>query len=292
MTTRPVAVLPVLPLLAMVGSAALWGASTVLTKAVLDQVAPFSLLALQLCASAAALGLAGWIMGGRAPWRRGAAGLLEPGLAYGVGVPGLWLTGAAAASVLAATEPALVLLLGWALFGDRPSGRLVAAAGVAIAGVALVALPGAEGGERRLEGDLLVLLGTAFAALYVLVSARQVQEGAAPLTLAFAQHAWGLGLALPLLAGAVALGWERPVWPEPAVLGLALLSGLLQYALPFWLYLVAVREIPASRAALVLTLTPVFGVAGGVLVLGETVLPLQMAGAALILGAVLAVRRG
>lgn len=74
-------------------------------------------------------------------------------------------------------------------------------------------------------------------------------------------------------------------------LGLALLSGVLQYAVPFWLYLRAVSVLPVGQAALVLTLSPVFGVAGGMAFLGESLAWSQAAGAALILGATAGVAR-
>lgn len=278
----------------MVASAALWGGSTVLTKGTLELVAPFTLLVLQLLASVAALALALALRGRlrlrAAAWRGGWIGLLEPGLAYGLGVPGILLTTAGAASLIAATEPAFVILVAWAALGQRPSARLSGAIVVAMAGVALVTLSDEGGGGRSLAGDGLVLAGTAAASLYVVLSSRLTGD-VAPLALALAQHAWGLGLALVLWAAAVALGRDPAALPEGRALGLALLSGVLQYALPFWLYLRAVSVLPVGQAALVLTLSPVFGVAGGMMFLGESLAWSQAAGAVLILAAVAGVAR-
>ncbi|ANK72926.1 MULTISPECIES: EamA family transporter [Ensifer] len=44
------------------------------------------------------------------------------------------------------------------------------------------------------------------------------------------------------------------------MLALALISGIVQYALAFWLYLIGLKRLPVSTAALFLTLTPVFGI--------------------------------
>jgi drug/metabolite transporter (DMT)-like permease len=145
-------------------------------------------------------------------------------------------------------------------------------------------------GSGRLAGDLLVLAGTGFAALYVVLSSRHVRH-IAPVDLAFGQQLCGLILVLGLALAAILAGLEPARLPPGRSLLMAALSGILQYALPFWLYLTAVRVIPVSRAAVWLTLTPVFGVAGGVVFLGETVAPVQAAGALLILLAIVAVRQ-
>lgn len=281
-------------MLAMTGSAACWGLSTVATKSVLEAVPPFTLLAIQLSASVAALWTAMLLSRARmdrAALRGGLTGVLEPGLAYGVGVPGLALTGAASAAVIGAAEPVFAALASFLLFRERTSARLAAALAAGAGGVVMVTWAGAEaGGARRLAGDLLVLAGVAFAALYVVLSARSVAR-AAPLPLAAAQQSVGLVVALGLLAGAFALGAERPAALSPALLAEAAATGVTQYALAFWLYLSALRSLPVALAAQFLTLIPVFGVAGAALLLGETVGPVQAAGAAVVVAALFAAAR-
>lgn len=281
---------------AMLGSAAAWGLATVLTKDVLALVPPLTLLVLQLSASVAALAMAILLQGRLPRWdsetrRAGRTGLLEPGLAYAVGVPGVALTTAGSAALVAATEPALVCLVAWAVLGQRPDRRVVLSILLAMLGVALVSATAAGGaaGPGRLAGDLLVLAGTGFAALYVVLSSRHVRH-IAPVDLALSQQVCGLALVTCLALAAMAAGLEPARLPHGRALLLATLSGVLQYALPFWLYLTAIRIIPVSRAAVWLTLTPVFGVGGGVLFLGETVAPVQAAGAVMILLAIVSAR--
>jgi drug/metabolite transporter (DMT)-like permease len=282
---------------AMVGSAACWGGATVMTKGALGAIPPFTLLSIQLTASVAALWLAVLVLGLRVgplrpALRSASTGVFEPGLAYAVGVPGLALTTAGNASVVAAMEPVFVILFVWIAFGLRPDGRMAGAIGTAFAGVCLVSLPDLSGlGAGDLRGDALVLLGTAFAAVYVVTSSRLV-AGTAPLVLTALQQGMGLAVALAVLALAFAAGLERwPGVPGGDALALAVASGLVQYALAFWLYLVGLRRLPVGVAGLFLTLTPVFGVAGGMAVLGEEVTALQLLGAVLILGAVATVVR-
>jgi drug/metabolite transporter (DMT)-like permease len=291
---RPV---PAGAVLAMVGSAACWGGATVMTKGALTAIPPFTLLAIQLTASVAALWLTVLVLrlrvGPMRPaFRAASTGVFEPGLAYAVGVPGLALTTAGNASVVAAMEPVFVILIVWIAFGLRPGAWVAGAILAAFAGVCLVSLPDLAGlGAGDMRGDALVLLGTAFAAVYVVTSSRLVAD-MAPVVLTALQQSVGLAVALAVLALALAIGLERlPAAPAGDMLILAVGSGLIQYALAFWLYLVGLRRLPVGVAGLFLTLTPLFGVAGGMIFLGETATALQLLGAVLILGAVATVVR-
>lgn len=68
-------------------------------------------------------------------------------------------------------------------------------------------------------------------------------------------------------------------------------SGLIYYGLAYWFYLSALRHVPASFAAASFYLIPVFGVAGGFVLLGERLGPAQWLGAAIVLVAVYAILR-
>jgi drug/metabolite transporter (DMT)-like permease len=281
---------------AMIGSAAAWGLATVLTKDILATVPPFTTLATQLVASVSCLWLLTRLTGrrlGPGGARTALTGLFEPGLAYAVGVPGLLMTSAASASIIAASEPAVVIALGGLLFGHRLNPGLTLVALVAMAGVVLTGTSGDPSGpSRALLGDALIFLGVVFAALYVLTSSALVERHD-PLALAAAQQSLGLILAAFCLGAALLAGWER--WPSGLGLstwGIVLASGLVQYALAFWLYLVGMTRLPVAQAALFLTLTPVFGVGGAMLFLGEGLVPAQALGCALVIAALLLMPRG
>jgi len=113
----------------------------------------------------------------------------------------------------------------------------------------------------------------------------------------------------PLLVVALqqtfALLWALLIWPiegllqtsanlaaiEPHHWAGAIVSGVLYYALAFWLYIIGLRYLPASVAGLFLNLIPIFGVGGAYLFLGERLSLAQWAGAALILAAVFGIMR-
>jgi drug/metabolite transporter (DMT)-like permease len=56
--------------------------------------------------------------------------------------------------------------------------------------------------------------------------------------------------------------------------------------LAYWLYLTGLRRVPASIAAASFYLIPIFGVAGGLLFLGERLEPSQWLGIALVASAI------
>jgi drug/metabolite transporter (DMT)-like permease len=200
-----------------------------------------------------------------------------------VGVPGLALTTAGNASVIAALEPVFILPGAWLVFATRPGAVGVACIGVAVLGVVLTS--GAAPGGGAPLGDGLILLGTLCAAAYVLASSRLALTMPAVLLTAL-QQSVGLALVLGLTALALWAGWQAlPATLDPAMLALAVLSGLIQYALAFWLYLVGLKGVPPVVAGLALTTTPVFGVLGGVVVLGEGLAAAQAPGLALVLAA-------
>ena len=269
------------PLL-MVASAATWAGGLVLTKLALDVTgaAPGSVLVVQLVASVGALAAACAVTGAglTGAWRHGWVGLLEPGIAYQFALAGLALTSAANASVLGSLEQVMVPLIAWALLRQRPRPRLLVVIAGATVGSVLVSFS-ADGGSGSWAGDGLVVASVAAAALYVVVASKQVTT-VAPLPAALTQQVWALGFVIAcqvVLAGPL-------LSATPGRLVLIAAAGILNYALPFWLYLTALTRMPVARAATYLTLIPVFGVLGAVLVLGERLTWLDLVGGALVVG--------
>ena len=291
--TRSIAVL------AAILSAACWGSATVMSKGVLAHMPPMSLLAIQLTASItvlwlAVLGLRFRVRFDRSTRRASLSGILEPGLAYTFGIIGLALTTASNAALIGAAEPLFILFLAWLVLKERLGAPVLLLAAVATLGLVLVVVPDVGGlaEQNSLVGDALILVGTFFATVYVIATRRLVST-IAPLPLSALQQSvglvWTLGvLAVALLAGLATLGLDGLSWP---VLLLAAASGIVQYALAFWLYLFALQSLPANIAGFYLTLIPVFGIAAAFVFLGEALSGPQWIGAVLIIASVGAVSR-
>jgi drug/metabolite transporter (DMT)-like permease len=271
--------------LLMIASAAAWALGLIVSKEALGLTggAPVLVLAGQLTASVLALVVVCTIrrLPVRPSLRDGWSGLLEPGLSYQLALAGLVLTSAASATVIASMEPVIVPVLAWIVLHDKPRARLVATSVAATVGAIIVSVAGASAAGHSVVGDALILASVVAAAMYVVASAAAVDRNP-PLSLALSQQLWALTLTLAVAAIYLARGGSPG---ERLSVGSALViavSGILNYALPFGLYLAALTRIDVTKAAQYLTLIPVFGVVGAVSFLGESVSAGALAGTVVI----------
>jgi drug/metabolite transporter (DMT)-like permease len=274
-----------------------WGFGISAVKHALGYLPPAHLLLIQLVFSAAVIAVLAAIERSPRPSARqtllgAATGVLEFGLGYGVGTIGLYLTTASNTSLISTTESFFVLLLAWLILRE-PMTRLMALCGiVAAAGLTMVVAPDVSRARLTLlGGDALLLLQYFCGGLYAIVS-RRIVAGIAPLILCAIQFAAGSLFVIVLVVAAQGLGIIEG-WPELTATALmwAFISGMLQFALPFWLHLVALRHMPASVFSFFLALVPVFGVIGAMLFLGEQLSAIQIVGGVLLVGALLPVAR-
>ncbi|ABE37781.1 protein of unknown function DUF6, transmembrane [Rhodopseudomonas palustris BisB5] len=265
-----------------------------MSRDLLNTVPPSQLLVIQLTASVAALaGLAlpnmPWRYRSRGMLRASAIGILEPGLTYSIGLIGLSLTTAGSASIIGATEPIMIVLIAWLFLSQRPSPRLAVCIVIAVIGLLMVSGETLfRPGQGNALGDGLIVLATVSAASYVVLSAKVAAHFPAA-TLAMAQQLAGLAFVFAVFVVVQAFGLERPILAELSlsIVAYAAVSGIIQYAIAFWLYLIGLRYLTPGAAGLWLTLVPVFGIFGAFVWLDEIPTPVMLAGAALIIGAVL-----
>jgi drug/metabolite transporter (DMT)-like permease len=279
-------------LLPLVAATACWALGTVATKQVLDDIAPLTLLPIQLAASCVFLTVAMLVRREQLTWspqmtRLTALGVLNPGLAYALGLIGLTSITASMSVLLWALEPVLILLLAAAVLREHIPAALAAAVGVAVLGVLLVVYePGAAGDTL---GITLTLVAVGACALYTVLTRRLLlDDGALPVVLA--QQAAALAFAVLLATGvqvAGGTGWSiGDIGPRSWVAAAG--SGVLYYGLAFWLFLTGLRHVRASVAGAFLPLIPVFGVSAAYLV-GERLAGRQWVGAVAVVAATFAV---
>ncbi|ESA33347.1 dmt superfamily [Leptolyngbya sp. Heron Island J] len=260
-----------------IGYAFCWGMGVTLTKVALSAITPTTLLIIQLFSSVLFLITVCWLTAQKLPFswqhlKQGVAGIFEPALAYMFGIVGIQMTTASNATLIGSTEVILTILLAAIFLNERLTRLKLLLASISFVGVSLLMLKDVQNTDQSsLMGDVLVLVGTLFAVFYALLSKRQIAT-AHPLQLTTSQQTIGLittvlcfgGLSLlnPVYAVSAA-NISLPFWL------LAIGSGIMQYALAFLLYLIALQTVPASHAAFYLTLIPVFGVTSAVLIIGE-----------------------
>jgi drug/metabolite transporter (DMT)-like permease len=268
----------------------LWGLAPVATRAAVPHLSPLPLLLVRL--AAASLVLLPWAWPVFRRLRRRSAGRLAAAGALGLvgyNLPvtaGLRWLPAATAGLLLATEPVWVMVLGRLFLGARGGVRPWLGSAAALAGVAVLAGPGAVGGVgggyRALAGTGLVLAGTLSFAAYTLALRPLSQElGAVPATAASTVVGAAPYLAAAgTLPGAGLAHLGPAVWAELAFLAFgSTVAGLL-----LWNVAVAAGDI--SRVSLLLYLEPVVSVLGAAAFLRERVGPGIIGGGLLILAGV------
>ncbi|MCF1182173.1 DMT family transporter [Marichromatium gracile] len=220
----------------------------------------------------------------RAPWRLLGIGASAAGsvLAVSIGVLG----GAVApVLILFYLAPLWTLLLGWALLGERPTRRTLAALVVALLGVWTLLGGAALAGDDAGRGAALGLVaGVGFALTTVQVRAARALPAAVRNLAAWA-------LTPPLAVGlALALGTPPPSALVPVLVALligALWVGLMMAALQY-----GMARLPLALSALVLLLELVVGVASAAWLAGETLGWRELLGGGAILLAGWLVARG
>ncbi|MFL5721920.1 MAG: DMT family transporter [Chloroflexota bacterium] len=282
-------------LLALVLAATCWGTGTVISKAALAEVAPLTLLAIQLAASLCVLAILmrsqGISLRSDASPLLGRLGLLNPGLAYALSLLGLTFITASLSVLLWALEPLLILALAGVFLRERITPTFILLSLIAVAGMVLIVYdPSSTSGQWIGVG--LTVAGVACCAVYSVVTRRWIPDAKETSQVVVAQqaHALALALGLVVLVG-VAGGTVLPTALTPLGLASAIASGVLYYAGAYWFYLGALRHVPASFAAVSFYLIPIVGVAGGAILLGERLDPRQWVGALVVLGAILAIIR-
>lgn len=267
--------------LALIGIAAVWGATFVLVQDAIREIPVMTFLAYRFLPAALVvapifrrelreLTPAGW-----------RAGLLM-GVLLTVGYVfqtfGLERTTASNAGFITGLFVVLTPLFGSLFLGQRVSRLAWLAA--AVAAVGLFLLSGAGGGAH-LAGDVLVLLCACAFALHILATGRAAGHHA-PGGLVTVQLALcGLvSLVVAAVAGDLEVPRGRVVWTALAI------TSLVASALGFFVQTYAQRRTPAARTALLLASEPVFAGIFAYVLLGERLSAWGWTGAALILGAI------
>ncbi|MEP1442102.1 MAG: DMT family transporter [Hyphomicrobiales bacterium] len=264
-----------------------WGSATVMSKYALDDVSPITLLSLQLLASTVFLWLVVLVLRIKVPHLLtltpiAMLGLLEPGLAYLLGLMALTDIGAGAATLILAFEAIMIVLLSALLFRQFPSVKFVVLSMTCLVGLTMaLGLWGVDNGRNGIGGVVLMFLATASAAIYVVLSGR-IASSQHPIVAVSAQQSVALVAVLfilPIEMFGVSAGSSLPKNTETWLVVIA--SGIIQYGIAFSFYMYALSKIPTNLAGSFLNLIPVFGLAIAFVVLGETLTTFQLVGAAI-----------
>jgi drug/metabolite transporter (DMT)-like permease len=278
----------------------MWGSSYLFIAIGVETLPPLSLVFLRVCVGLAIL--AAVVAASRTPLPRDLRTLAHLAVlgAVNIAVP-FWLIGWAQqhidsglAGVLQSTAPFFTLVVAATFVHDEriTRGRLagigLGSLGILFLSAESVADLGTPGGPERLAG-LLAVVGSSLCYAVGNTYARRNLRSARPLVLAVGQVGWSVIL-VGLLALLVDGGITVPVVPEAAFSVLWL--GAVGTGFAYMVFFRLLTGWGPTRASVVAYLLPVVAVALGVVVLGETLDALFVAGGALIVGGVWIVNRG
>jgi drug/metabolite transporter (DMT)-like permease len=194
-------------------------------------------------------------------------------------------TEAGVASILSGGQPLVLGVAGWAIFGERLSGRTAAGLGLAMGGVILVA--SASTSTTTPDGIVLALAATVAPAIGTILMRRLGPDADLPL-ITGAQFL--LGGAILFAISAPTEPWSRLAW-TPATVASLLVLGVLGTGVAYvaWFWLLGRMSLVGLSAALFLV--PVVGVVASVAG-GERPGPLELAGMATLLVGIALVSSG
>lgn len=279
----------------MVTLCAIWGLAQVSIKIGAEGISPLWQAAMR--SAGAAVLIAAWMAWRRIPMRPapGTAGWgLLIGLAFGLEFVflflGLALTTASRGSVLLYTAPFFVAIGMHASAGERLTAPRWAGLALAFVGVAVALADRAPGGPAQGDwrGDLMCLAAAVcWAATTLIIKASPLRTERPERTLLYQ-----LVVSAPLLLAVAVLLGERGVFaPTPIVWAAIAWQVLVVASFSYLAWFVMVQRHSAPAVSVYTFLTPLFGVAFGALLLGESLTPSLLAAAALIAAGIWLVNR-
>jgi drug/metabolite transporter (DMT)-like permease len=175
------------------------------------------------------------------------------------------------ASVLAYTMPLWVALIGFAVFGQRLTGRLLAAILIGAAAVVTLMVPNFASYAHAPAGLFWGLFAGFCWAVGTFIVKRTSWQGMG-LSLTF----WQVVITLPpILLGALVIDGLPTRWPSTQALAATIYTGAVPMALGTAAWFALVKLLPAQVAGLSAIAIPIVAIVSGVLILHEPLSPLQ-----------------
>ena len=268
--------------LLLVALTAVWGSTFFLIRDLVETVPPVDFLAVRFSLSAVILVVVFW-RPLRALTRRQVLVGVGLGALYGLAqifqTQGLATTPASVSGFITGTYVVLTPVFTALILRERVPGSTWAAVGLATVGLALLSLNGFSVGV----GEAITLLAAALYALHIVglgrYSASEIATGLSVVQMVV--------IALLCVVGAAPGGIVLPASPGQwaSVLYMVVFASILALWVQTW----AQAHMPATRAAIVMTLEPVFAAFFAVTLGDETATLRMIAGGALVLAAMYAV---
>lgn len=275
----------------------IWSVAGPVIKYTLNEISPFVFLTYRFGLSAIISGLLGATGKIKLPkkkanlWLLLGCGLIGNTIALGLLFVGLEMTAVLDMSIIQASSPLFVGLMGIKILKDKVTKKEKSGTLIALAGTLLVVLtPLGENGREnidyltRLAGNLLILAFVLADSLSAIIAKVLTHRRVKPAVIANYSFVVGFITTLPI---AILINGPREIISEIVTLPfsyhlgvwyMAILSGSVAY----WIWMNGQKTIEASEAALFKYLTPVFTAPIAILWLKEQFTTVYLVGAAVI----------
>lgn len=201
-------------------------------------------------------------------------------LHFATWIASLSYTSIASSVLLVNTAPVFAIVLSRVFLGERVSGAVLGAIGLALVGAALIAAGDWETAPSSLDGNLLALAGAATLAAHHVVG--RGLRNALPLD-AYVLFVWAVAASV---LGLIAAAFRTPFAPYPPRTWLLFLTlGLVPTVLGHGLVNLALRSIPAPTVGLFLLGEPIGASLLAYLVFGEVPAATTLVGGLVVLAA-------
>lgn len=274
------------PYLALSLAMVFWGISYIWTKVVFTAYRPITTIFLRLLISTAVLWTSSMVFRQlKKPTRKemkqlALLSLFQPFLYFLGESYGLYYVSTIVAAVCVATIPLFTPIAGYFFFREKLKPMNFAGIGVSILGVVMVVMKGDFTISASPKGILFLGLAVAAAIAYSVMVLR-LSNRCSTLVLVTWQNTWG---ALYFMIPFLLFEWQPFVAARPTV---SVLTSLLMLAVfsssaAFMLFVFGVKKIGISRANTFSNMIPVFTALFSYLILGEIMIPLNIAGIGLV----------
>jgi drug/metabolite transporter (DMT)-like permease len=273
----------------------IWGMNFVVMKYGTDMLAPFAYNGVRLSIGSIVMLLILRLRGApQLPWRDIRAlmllGLLGTGVYQLFFITGLSMTRAGTASLVMASSPVMIAVVGRVLGVEKVSFRALCGIALSLAGIAFVILSSADSneGQPSVVGDLLVLASVVCWSFYTHLMQPYTQriDGMQIAT-------WSLvGGTIPvLLIGLPSIAHANWAAVVPLTWGAILYSGIGSMGIAYLFWYRGVRVIGSTRTSMYSNLQPLVTLAASWPMLGERPTLIQGVGAGAVLGGLLLTRK-